>query len=126
MLPHSKIESFTVRPCWNQYQIVIEGSVVPWWAVPLQFISLMKCCALQLSCILRSQVQFCNAIQDLLPAIQNCQNYIQCIVVLQSQREGHEKNGKNGKDLEQIFRTFSPRLENNDMLKRSSDNFAYP
>ena len=45
-----------------------------------------------------------------------------CIIVLQSWGEAHEKAHNYGKDLGQIFRTFSPQL---DTLKCSSDSFAH-
>ena len=48
-----------------------------------------------------------------------------CIIVLQSWGEGHEKAHNYGTDSGQIFRTFSPQLENNDTLKCSSDSFAH-
>ena len=48
-----------------------------------------------------------------------------CIIVLQSRGEGPEKAHNYGTDLGQIFRTFSPQLENNDTLKCSSDSFAH-
>ena len=47
------------------------------------------------------------------------------IIILQSRGEGHEKAYNYGTDSEQIFRTFSPQLENNDTLKCSSDSFAH-
>ena len=49
----------------------------------------------------------------------------QCIIILQLQGEGPEKAHNYGTDLGQIFRTFSPRLENNDTLKCSYDSFAH-
>ena len=49
----------------------------------------------------------------------------QCIIILQSQGEGPEKEHNYGTDLGPIFRTFSPRLEHNDKLKSSSDSFAH-
>ena len=39
-----------------------------------------------------------------------------CIIVLQLRGEGHEKAHNYGTDSGQIFRTFSPQLENNDTL----------
>ena len=48
-----------------------------------------------------------------------------CTIVLQSWGEGHEKEQNYGTDSGQIFRTFSPQLENNDTLKCSSDSFAH-
>ena len=48
-----------------------------------------------------------------------------CIIVIQSRGEGHEKANNYGTDLEQIFRTFSPQLENNNRLKCHSDSFAH-
>ena len=49
----------------------------------------------------------------------------QCIVVVQLLGEGPEKAHNNWTELGQIFRIFSPRLENNDTLKCSSANFAH-
>ena len=49
----------------------------------------------------------------------------QCIIVLQLREEGPEKAHNYGTDLGQIFRTFSPQLENNDTFKCSSDSFAH-
>ena len=48
-----------------------------------------------------------------------------CIIVLQSQIEGPEKAHNYGTDWGQIFRTFSPQLENKDTLKYSFDSFAH-
>ena len=48
-----------------------------------------------------------------------------CNIVLQSQGEGHEKAHTYGTDSGQIFRTFSPQLENNNTLKCSSYSFAH-
>ena len=48
-----------------------------------------------------------------------------CIIVLLLWGEGPVKTHYYGTDLGQIFRTFSPQLENNDTLKCSSDSFAH-
>ena len=48
------------------------------------------------------------------------------IIVLQSRREGHVKAHNYGTDSGQIFRTFSPQLENNHSLKCNSDSFIHP
>ena len=48
-----------------------------------------------------------------------------CIIVLQSRGEGPEKAHNYGTDSRQIFRTFSPQLENSDTLKCSSDSFSH-
>ena len=54
-----------------------------------------------------------------------------CIIVLQSRGEGPEKEHNYGTDSRQIFRTFSPQLENNYKLKifnksRCSTEFLNP
>ena len=48
-----------------------------------------------------------------------------CIIVLHLGAEGQEKAHYYRTDSGQIFRTFSPQLENNNTLKCSSDSFAH-
>ena len=49
----------------------------------------------------------------------------QCIVVLQLRGEGPENLSRICPIVMCLFRTFSPRLENNDTSKCSSDSFAH-
>ena len=57
--------------------------------------------------------------------VQNCQNYILIYHCSPIAGEGHIKAHNYGKDLAQIFRTFSSQLETNDTLKCGSDSFAH-
>ena len=57
--------------------------------------------------------------------VENCRNYIEMYQCPSIAGEGHEKAHNYGTDSGQVFRTFSPQLENNDTLKCNSDSFAH-